>query len=164
MSDQAQIDEQSFLPVETVAGRWGDAAKAGFMAVPNALMRAQAKLGLSPTDMVVLLNILLHWWESERLPFPSTGAIAKRAGLSARTVQRSLQELESKGLISRLRGRPILIGTQYKQQRARYDLSGLRERLGTIARSDVWYRPDVVRHAPAGTRAKDQDGSPKPGT
>jgi predicted transcriptional regulator len=143
---------------ETVAQRWGEAAMAGFMPVPNSLMRAQAKLKLTVTQMVVLLNLLLHWWHSERMPFPSTPAIAKRSGLSVRTVQRSLRELEKKGLIARVRGRPQYDGTRYENMRARYDLTGLRDQLSELAQKDVWYRPDVVRQAPAGTERRARSG------
>ena len=165
MSDFVDFDpDDDFSASETVAQRWGEAAMAGFMPVPNVLMRAQAKLKLSVTQMVVLLNILLHWWHSQSMPFPSTPAIAKRSGLSVRTVQRSLRELEKKGLIARVRGRPQYKGTHYENRRARYDLSGLRQQLSELAQKDVWYRPDVVRHAPRGNRAKGQERLPNPRT
>lgn len=160
MNETFDTSEPMHLPVDTIAARWGDAAGAGFTPVPNTLMRAQAKLGLSPTEVVVVLNILLHWWERDRMPFPSTPAIAKRSGLSVRTVQRSLKSLEEKGLIGRVRER----NEQNKNKRARYDLSGLREALAKFALSDVWYRPNVVRQAPAGPERRTRTGvhAPKP--
>lgn len=158
MIDQAEIDGGAHLPVDTIAARWGEANDAGFTPVPNELLRAQAKLGLSATELVVVLNLMLHWWHRDRLPYPRTSAIAKRTGLSARTVQRCLRELEKKGLVARHRGRTKLKGTRYEKQRAHYDLSGLRERLATLARGDRWYRPDVVRLAPAGTERRARSG------
>jgi len=124
------------LPVDTIAERWGPAVDAGFLAVPNILVRSQDKLGLTPNDLVVVLNIILHWWHQDRRPAPRSTAIAKRTGLGPRTVQRSLRKLEKKGLITRVR---------VAKDRTEYDLEGLVSRLASEARSDVWYRPDLLR-------------------
>lgn len=128
--------DDEFLPTDTVLDRWGDAASTGFIPVPNTLVRAQAKLGLSANDLVVLLNILLHWWHRDRLPHPRSTAIAMRSGLSLRTVQRSLRDLQEKGLITRIRGTKIP---------TRYDLKGLRAALAKETRRDRWYRPGIVQ-------------------
>jgi DNA-binding transcriptional regulator YhcF (GntR family) len=154
MSQQYDTSAPLRLPVDSIASRWGDAASAGFTPVPNTLMRAQAKLGLSPTEIVVLLNILLHWWERDRMPFPSTPAIAKRSGLSVRTVQRGLRSLEKKGLIGRVRAR----NEQNRNKRAHYDLDGLRDALAKFAVSDVWHRPNIVRQALAGPERRARTG------
>ena len=127
------------LPVDTIAERWGSAVDAGFVAVPNALVRAQDKLGLSPTDLVVLLNILMHWWHRDRRPTPRSTAIAKRSGIGHRTVQRSLRRLEKLGLLQRIRT---------AKDKTEYNLDGLRDQLAVQARSDVWYRPELRRGTP----------------
>lgn len=124
------------LPVDTIAERWGDAVASGFTAVPNSLIRAQVGLGLTPNDIVVVLNILVHWWSSDRLPFPRTSVIAKRTGLSQRTVQRSLKTLRKKGLVVRIRG---------ANQPSRFDLDGLITALSWHAINDPWNRPNKVR-------------------
>lgn len=126
------------LPVDTIAERWGAAVDAGFVAVPNALVRAQDKLGLSPTDLVVLLNILMHWWHRDRRPTPRSTAIAKRSGIGHRTVQRSLRRLEKLGLLQRIR---------VAKDRTEYSLDGLRDQLASYARQDVWYRPELRMEA-----------------
>ena len=145
MQDALEIDNQfqEFSPVDTVAERWGDAVASGFTVVPNSLLRAQAKLGLTPNDVVVLLNLLTHWWHRDRLPFPRTSAIAKRSGLSDRTVQRSLKTLQGKGLVRKTRG---------ADQRSHYDLDGLRKALSSYAMRDPWYRPNIIRPAPGETQ------------
>jgi hypothetical protein len=130
---------EHLLPVDTIAERWGPAVDAGFVAVPNALVRAQDKLGLSPIDVVVLLNILMHWWHRDRLPTPRSTAIAKRTGIGHRTVQRSLRKLEKLGLLQRIR---------VAKDKTEYSLDGLRYQLAIQARSDVWYRPDLRMGTP----------------
>ena len=61
----------------------------------------QRELGLDQTDMLVLLNLTSYWWFKDRPPFPRTNVIAKRMGVSSRTVQRALKKLEAKGYIRR---------------------------------------------------------------
>jgi hypothetical protein len=136
--------EETLLAVDTIAERWGSAVDAGFLAVPNILVRAQNKLGLTPNDLVVVLNIIMHWWHRDRRPTPRSTAIAKRTGLGPRTVQRSLKKLERKGLITRVR---------ISRDKTEYDLDGLRSMLAAEARSDVWYRPDLLSAGAAGKRA-----------
>ncbi|MYK60310.1 MAG: MarR family transcriptional regulator [Rhodospirillaceae bacterium] len=86
-----------------VYSKYGEAAVAGFQAVPDVLLKHQTRLGLSPTNLVVLLNVLMHWWYPEQRPFPRPTTIAKRMGLSARAVQRSIQQLQQLGLVVRER-------------------------------------------------------------
>ncbi|MFQ3245582.1 MAG: DNA-binding MarR family transcriptional regulator [Arenicella sp.] len=54
------------------------------------------------TSMVVLLNVLMHWWEADNLPHPGASMIATRMGVDKRTVERSLKKLQKKGIIVRL--------------------------------------------------------------
>ena len=84
-----------------VYAKYREAAVAGFQPVPDLLLKHQSTLGLSPTNLVVLLNVLLHWWYPEQKPFPRSTTIAKRMGVSPRAVQRSLQQLQHLGLLTR---------------------------------------------------------------
>lgn len=81
--------------------KWGEAARAGFLAVPDLLFKHQDTLGLSPTELVVLLNVLMHWWYRDQKPFPRPTSIARRMGSTVRTVQRAIAELEARGLLVR---------------------------------------------------------------
>ena len=85
--------------------KWGNAVGkgglTGYLALPEVLIRGQHLLGLTSTEMMVLINILMHWWDADRMPFPSNGKIAKRMGIDSRTVQRACKKLEDKKLISR---------------------------------------------------------------
>ncbi len=64
------------------------------------LLRLQTQYGLTATDMMVLINLIAHWWDA-RPVYPRTTTIAKRMGVTKRTVQRSLQALIKKGLLDR---------------------------------------------------------------
>ena len=156
MQDAVEIidDFEELSPVDTVAERWGAAVASGFTVVPNSLLRAQSELGLTAVDVVVLLNLLVHWWHRDRLPFPRTNAIAKRTGLSNRTIQRSLKELQGKGLVRKLRG---------ADDRTRYELDGLQKALSSYATRDPWYRPHLIRATPGETRNSEApEGHPSP--
>lgn len=82
--------------------KWGKAAVAGFQPVPDLLLKNQVALGLSPTDITVLLNVMMHWWYPEKMPYPRPTTIAKRMGVNVRTVQRSLSAMEEGGIIGRI--------------------------------------------------------------
>ena len=56
--------------------KWGEAGKGGFQLLPDILFKKQVELGLSPTDMLVLMNLTMHWWYAHQRPFPPTSTIA----------------------------------------------------------------------------------------
>lgn len=106
--------------------KWGKAVcKLGFSVIPSLIFKAQARLGLSSTQLVVLLQLADHWWESDRHPYPSKATIAERLQLSPRQVQRQIEELEKAGFVKRVARYASHKGRQANQ----YDLSGLVERL-----------------------------------
>lgn len=76
--------------------------KFGYTALPNLLLRAQAKLGISPTRFNVLAQLAEHWWDADKYPYPAKDTIARRMGKSPRQVQRYITELEKAGLIKRI--------------------------------------------------------------
>lgn len=84
-----------------IIAKWGEAARAGYQAVPDLLLKHQDSLNLNPTELVVLLNVLMHWWYSHQKPFPRPTTIARRMGSTVRTVQRAIMKLESEGLLVR---------------------------------------------------------------
>jgi hypothetical protein len=84
--------------------KWGEAARGGFQVVPDVLLKNQHALNVSPTELVVLLNVLMHWWYKEQKPFPRPTTIARRMGVTVRTVQRALTNLEDAKLVVRQKG------------------------------------------------------------
>lgn len=108
--------------------KWGDGARAGFQMLPDLLLKHQRRLGLGAADLVVLINITLHWWRPEQNPFPRTNTIADRMGIDVRSVQRSLNRLQSLGLVHRTKR----VGGGFE-----YDLRGLVGKLEELAQSDM---------------------------
>lgn len=109
--------------------KWGSkVASHGYCMVPTILLHAQKRLHIGPAHFAVLIQILDHWWEAERKPFPSKKELALRLGISTRQVQRYLKELEDEGILERK--------DRYTDHRGRasnfYDLQGLVEKLTAI--------------------------------
>lgn len=122
--------------------RWGSAVQSGqigYTAVPNVLVRSQARLGLTTTEMVVILNLLLHWWEPENWPYPRVSHISDRMGVSPRTVERALAALQTKGLVERMPSRSVDGGPRVRP----YNLSGLVEKLQARAAEVTGAGPEV---------------------
>jgi predicted transcriptional regulator len=93
----------------------------GFCIVPSLLIQAQARLGLEPQQMNVLLHLLDMWWDKDSKPFPTKDRIAERMNVSAKTVQRHIVAMENAGLVNRIyRTKPGRGRTSNE-----YDLSGL---------------------------------------
>lgn len=118
-----------------VRQRWRGAvtsAETGFTAVPDILIRSQGQLKLSSTEMVVLLNILLHWWRDDEWPYPRVSTIGERMGTSRRTVERAIRSLQEKGLVVHRRSELMGNGPAARK----FDLSGLIDALR--AKAETW--------------------------
>ncbi len=87
--------------IGAIYAKYGEASVAGFQAVPDLLLKHQHDLGLSAIDLVILLNVLMHWWYPGQKPFPRSSTIATRMGITTRTVQRSLQHMEDIKILTR---------------------------------------------------------------
>lgn len=78
-----------------------DVTKHGYVALPNILVRGQAKLDLSTTQFNILAQLLSYWIDPERPPFPSKADLARRMGLNPATVRINIATLEKKKLVRR---------------------------------------------------------------
>ena len=96
------------LPTKKKGGRraedkWSpQVMKFGYTPLPNLLLKAQGKLKITPTQFNVLVQVVEHWWEAERDPYPAKDTIARRMNKSPRQVQRYLTQLENAGMIRRI--------------------------------------------------------------
>lgn len=80
--------------------KWGEGGLClGWTAIPTSLLFLQNQLNLTSTDMNVLLNLIIHWWQADDRVYPSQDSIAHRMGVSKRTVQRTLDRLVDLGLL-----------------------------------------------------------------
>jgi len=113
--------------------------KLGYTPLPSLLLKAQAKLKLKPVPLNVLLQVIEHWWDADKDPFPSKETIARRMKLSPRQVQRVLTKLEADGFIKRM---PRYSGRGQQISNA-YSLDGTVQKLKELE--------------PAFTRAKEQN-------
>jgi len=117
-------------PKKRAKDKWPAAVMAqGYSSIPSILLWGQARLGLEPDELNVLLQLISHWWNADQDPHPSKETVARRMGKSARMVQRHLTSLETKGFIARI--------TRYKLHQGQdsngYDLAGLVAKLEAIA-------------------------------
>jgi hypothetical protein len=102
--------------------------KLGYTPLPSLLLRAQAKLKINPTQLNVLIQIIEHWWEADKDPYPAKETIARRMGKSPRQIQRVLTQLEKGGFIKRLER---FLGHKAQTSNA-YSLQGLAQKLIAI--------------------------------
>lgn len=77
----------------------------------------------------ILLNLMAHYHSRERMPFPRTSTIAKRMGVSERTVQRIMKRLIDRGFINKEKRK------RYTAQR--YDITGLKMILEKFAQERI---------------------------
>jgi hypothetical protein len=106
--------------------KWGKAVMdLGFCIIPSLLLRAQARLGLNPTQLAVLMHLADYWWEAERKPDPKMETLGNRLKLGPRQVRRYIAELEDAGFVTRIERRAPHRGKISNE----YDLSGLVSRL-----------------------------------
>jgi len=111
--------------------KWGKGTmEAKYTVIPSALIRGQARLGIDAMELAVLVHLLDHWWQADKMPWPSKKRIAERLKVSSKTVQRAMVRLEQGELIKR---KPRFSKDTGGRTSNEYDLSPLVERLKPIA-------------------------------
>jgi hypothetical protein len=81
---------------------WGKAlTKYGYAAIPSIMVRAQHRLGVTPTQFCILVQLIEHWRSPDRPPFPSKQQLADRLGVRKATIKHNMAQLEKAGLIQR---------------------------------------------------------------
>jgi hypothetical protein len=85
---------------QTVWGGYEGLLGGGYTCLPNLLLERYAELGLTPTEVMVIIHIWQHWWDRGRNPFPALGTIAARMGLSTRQVRHHIAAIRAKGLLT----------------------------------------------------------------
>jgi hypothetical protein len=149
------LEEARFSTRGVLAEKWGSALTAGFQVIPNVLFRAQSRLKLDSVDCMILLNLNLHWWEKDNLPYPPPALIAQRMGVSRRTIERRSHRLQKTGWLKRL---PATANDDRQPKIRKYDLSGTVEKLQEAAIIGLSQRDYRAKH-PGRSRSR-----PLPGT
>lgn len=113
--------------------KWGVTThKQGWTYVPNILLEHQAELGITPTELNVILTIMKHWWDRDSLPWPSVTKVAESIGRHRSTVQRRIRDLEGRGLVKRIYRKDA------RKEKAslsnEYDFTGLVQKVAAIAK------------------------------
>jgi hypothetical protein len=132
----------------SLRARWRTAADTGFVAVPNVLLIHFQSLEATPTEFVVLLNLLMHLWSADGRSFPRVATIARRMDTSPRTVQRALNQLRALGLVKwrrvQVKNGKILEnpGPGEGVRRRLYDLTPLVERADRLATERLQFLED----------------------
>ena len=81
---------------------WGKAVYAhGYTGVPSILIQAQRRLGINPTQMNIIVQLLDYWYEPSRKPFPTKKDLSSRLGVTQKTIQNNIRAMEKQGLIQR---------------------------------------------------------------
>jgi hypothetical protein len=118
--------------------------KCGWIAVPWLVVEKQADLGLTPSELNLLLHLWKHWWQNEMLPFPSHASIAAAMGKTTNHIQRMTKELERRNIIE-IRHRALHHGGQTSNE---YSFEGLKNRLKTMAEEEMESRQEKEEKKP----------------
>ncbi len=157
MPDSQKRAAKSYL--NETKSKWGSrTVELGYTILPNILIERQQSLGLSSLDVCIILNLLKHWWEESRRPFPSKTSIANCIGVTARTVQRRIERMEKDGFIRREQRRETGSGSKGSRSNV-YHLDGLIQALQPYtleAHEERRRRRKEDRDAPARKKPRSQ--------
>ena len=115
--------------------KWSKAIMtAGYTVVPYVLLDQQNEFKLTPVELNIIMQLANYWWQAENLPHPSKAALAKRMGVSQKTVQRAIRRLEAAGFINR---KYRYHSTTRGQLTTIYEFAGLIEALKPLAKQEL---------------------------
>lgn len=81
---------------------WGKAVRNyGYAGIPSIMIQGQRRLGVTPLQMNILIQLLDYFYDPTRHPFPRKSEIADRLGVTSKTIQTNIRALEKAGLIHR---------------------------------------------------------------
>jgi predicted transcriptional regulator len=81
---------------------WGKAVRNyGYAGIPSIMIQGQRRLGVTPLQMNILIQLLDYLYDPTRHPFPRKKEIADRLGVNPKTIQINIRALEKAGLIKR---------------------------------------------------------------
>jgi len=143
--------------VWSLSVRFGDdLMESGFTAVPNLVLENYAALGITPTEMMFIIQVWQYWWRI-RDPYPSLNTIAEKLGVSRRQTQRYADGLRTKGLLETSQRYVEGIGQLTNEYDFTPLLRAIREHLKVIHNG---IKPTPPRHSRRGGRRQSGQGAP----
>lgn len=106
--------------------------------LPALLLRAQRRLGLSPTQLALIIQLSDFWWDDGKIPWPKKETVGQRLNLSDKQVQRIVRDLEERGYVQRVKR-----VTRHGRTSNGYDLSGLVRKLQELAPEFAAVHPEI---------------------
>lgn len=129
--------------------KWGrDVMDLGYSIFPSLIFHAQARLGLGPVQLVLLLHLADYWWRRGQMPYPSKATLGERMNLSPRQIQRYLTELEDGGFITRKER----FASHKGQQSNEYNMMGLVRKLKKLEPEFTAVKEQAMAQAKAVTK------------
>jgi predicted transcriptional regulator len=139
MSDEETQFPANVVPLRPVSAgaaknrsekKWGKPVMdcCGFCILPSLLLRAQRRLGLSATQLALVIQLIDFWWTEDKIPWPKKETIGQRLNLSDKQIQRLVRGLEQHGYVKRIARK-----TRHGRTSNGYDLSGLVSKLQELA-------------------------------
>lgn len=111
--------------------KWGKKTMShGFCIVPSLLLQMQHRLSITPVQLAIIMQLSDFWWQRDNLPHPGKKKIAQRLGITERTLQRHIADLEAAGWVRRIQRTHSAHGGKQSNQ---YDFAGLVDRLSELA-------------------------------
>lgn len=110
--------------------KWGKEVmdSCGFCILPSLLLRAQRRLGLSATQLALVIQLIDFWWTEDQIPWPKKETLGQRLNLSDKQIQRLVRDLERRGFVKR-----VVRKTRHGRTSNGYDLAGLVVELQKLA-------------------------------
>lgn len=106
--------------------KWGySTAQGGWTSVPNLLLKHSGRLNISPTELVILIQLMRFWWKEEDLPYPSISKTSEEMGVTRKTASKYFGLLKEKGYIRDI---------ELPNGRIAYSLDGLIRTLDAISK------------------------------
>ena len=101
ISNDKKIRRESIPMI--LAGRWGFTVleNYGWTTIPNSLLYNQKKLGLDNTELLLLIHLISFIHYGDMPAFPAISTLADRINQHPRTVQRTINKLLKKKIITR---------------------------------------------------------------
>jgi len=98
--NKTDSDKRPKSSTEKIFG--ADVISHGYTGVPNILIRAQSRLGISTTQFNIIVQLLSYWIDPARPPFPPKRDLAQRMSITQQTLRINIKALEDKGYIARV--------------------------------------------------------------